>query len=69
MVDSKNNPDNYKTLKISTGDMIKDSRMQRFVPDHVKTKKTCKNAAKKLPFVINYVPNRLRLKKCVIKLL
>ena len=30
--------------------------MLKFVPDHVKTKKMCKNAFKKLQFVIIYVP-------------
>ena len=29
--------------------------MLKFVPDHLKTKKMCKHAAKKLPFVIRYV--------------
>ena len=32
--------------------------MLRFVPDHLKTKKTCKNPVSKLVFVIIYVPNR-----------
>ena len=29
--------------------------MLRFLPDHLKTKKICKNAVKKLSFVITYV--------------
>ena len=49
LVDSKNNPDNYRTINISTGAIIKYPEMLRFVPDHVKTEKTCKNAVKKLP--------------------
>ena len=32
--------------------------MLRFVPEHLKTKKMCKNAVKKLSFVIRYVPHR-----------
>ena len=49
MVDSKNNPDNYKTLKISIGTIIENPEMLRFVPDDLKTKKMCKDAIKKLP--------------------
>ena len=29
--------------------------MLKFVPDHFKTKKMCKHAVKKLPFIISYV--------------
>ena len=32
--------------------------MLRFVPDHLKSKRMCKNALKKLQFVIRYVPHR-----------
>ena len=35
MVDSENNPDNYKTLSISIGAMIKNPEMLRFVPKDV----------------------------------
>ena len=31
--------------------------MLRYVPDQIKTKKMCKQAAEKLPFVIRYVLN------------
>ena len=44
MVDSKHSSDNYKTSKVSIGAIIKDPEMLRFVPDHFKTKKICKNA-------------------------
>ena len=44
MVDSKYSSDNYKTSKVSIGAIIKDPEMLRFVPDHFKTKKICKNA-------------------------
>ena len=32
--------------------------MLKFVPDHLKTKKMCKNAIKKLPFVTWHVLDR-----------
>ena len=44
MVDSKHSSDNYKTSKVSIGAIIKDPEMLRFVPDHFKNKKICKNA-------------------------
>ena len=34
--------------------------MPRFVPDHLGTKKTCKDAVKKLPFIIRYVADRYK---------
>ena len=34
--------------------------MLRFIPDHLKTKETCKNAVKKLPFVIRYVSDQYK---------
>ena len=36
MVDSKNDSDNYRTLKISIGAIIKDPKMLRFTPDHLR---------------------------------
>ena len=54
----------YKPLKISIGAIIKKSKMQkRLVPDHLKTKKICKNAARKLPFVMRYVLDRYQTQK------
>ena len=51
--------------------------MLKFVPDHLKTKKMCNHAIKKLPFLIRYVPGKYKaqqmcdkatkIKKCVIK--
>ena len=61
MVDSKNNPNNYKTPKISIGPIIKE--ILRFVPDNLKTKKMCKIAVQRLLFVINYVPDQYETKK------
>ena len=50
MVDSEYNMGIY-----SIGTVMKNPEMLKFVPDHLKTKKYCKNAVKKLPFVIRYV--------------
>ena len=58
MVVSENSNDNCKTLKISIGTIIKNPEMLTFVPDHLKTKKMCKNAIKKLPFVTWHVLDR-----------
>ena len=58
MVVSENSNDNCKTLKISIGTIIKNPEMLKFVPDHLKTKKMCKNAIKKLPFVTWHVLDR-----------
>ena len=57
MVDSEYSPDKYKSLKISIGAIIKNPEIPRFVPYHLNTKKMCKHAVKKLPFVIRYVPD------------
>ena len=43
--------------KISNGTIIKNSEILKFIPDHLKTKKMCKHAVNKLPFVIIYVPD------------
>ena len=56
MVDSEYSPDNDKSLKISIGAIIKNQEMLRVFVDHLKTKKMCKHAAKKIP------------EKCVLKL-
>ena len=57
MVESEKSPDNYKTLKISIGVIIKNLVKLKLVPDHLRIKKTYKNAVKKLPFLTMYVPN------------
>ena len=58
MVDSM---DIYKSLNINPGTVMRNSEIVKFVSDHLKTKKLCKHAVKKLPSVIS-------LNKCVIKL-
>ena len=60
MVDSKYNRDNYKSLKKSVEAKIKNLEMLRLVPDHLNTKKMCKNAVEKLPFIIRYVRGRYK---------
>ena len=47
--------DIYKSVKISIGTVMKNPKKLKFVPDHLKTGKTCKHAARKLPFVIRYI--------------
>ena len=47
-----------KFLNISIGTVMKNSEMLKFVPDHLKIKKTCKHAVKKLPYLLRYVPDR-----------
>ena len=47
--------DIYKSLNINIGIVMKNPEMLRFVPDHLKTKKRCKHAIKKLPYPLRYV--------------
>ena len=54
MVDSEYSIHNCKSSKISIGAIIKNPQMIRFVTNHLKTKKMCKNVVKKLPFEIRY---------------
>ena len=52
MVNTEYSTDNYKSLRITTGTIIKNPKMISFVPDHFKAKRMCTNAIKKLPFLI-----------------
>ena len=47
--------DIYKSLNINIGTVMKNPEMLKFVPDHLKTKKMCKQAVKKLPYLLRYV--------------
>ena len=49
--------DIYKSVKIGIGNVLKIREILKLIPDYPKTKKTCKYAVKKLPFVIRYAPN------------
>ena len=51
MFESEYSPDNYKSSKTKIETIIKNPKMLRFVPDHLKTKKMCKHADKILSFV------------------
>ena len=44
--------DIYKSLNTSIGTLMKNSEMLKFVPDHLKTKKMCKHAVKKITLSI-----------------
>ena len=62
--------DIYKSLNISIGTVMKNPEMLKFIPDHLKTKKMCKDSVK----IENYFMYQdvllinIRLNKCVIKL-
>ena len=43
--------------------------MLKVVPDYLKTKKMCKNAVKKLPLVIKYVPNQYKTQEICDKVI
>ena len=60
MVDSM---DICKSLNVNIGTVMKNSEMLKFVPDHLKTKKMCKHAVKKLPlknYHIRYAPDQYK---------
>ena len=50
MVDFKYNMDIYISVKVSIGTVMGNPEMLKFVLDHLKTKKMCKHAVKKLTF-------------------
>ena len=50
----------YKFLNISIGTVMKNPEILKFVPDHLKTKKMCKHAIKKLPDLLRYVPDQYK---------
>ena len=53
MLDREYSPGNYKSLKISNEVKIK-KIMLRFIPDYLENKRMCKNAIKKLQFIIKH---------------
>ena len=69
MVISKNSISNYKTLKTSIRVIIKIPEIQTLVSDYLKNKNMCKNAVKKLPFVIMYVLDRHKTQEMCIKVI
>ena len=60
--------DNCKPLKTNIGAKIINPQMLKFIPDHLKTKKMCKDTVKKLPLVIRFVPDRYKTQVCMTKL-
>ena len=46
-----------KSLEISIEKVMENPEMLKFIPDHFKTKKMCKHAVKKLPYLLRYVPD------------
>ena len=68
MVDSEYSMDIYKSVKISIGTVMKNPEMLEIVPDHLKSRKMCKHAVKKSPYLLKYGLINMRLNKCVIKL-
>ena len=60
MVDSEYSMDIYKSVRISIATALKNREMLKFVPDHLKNKKMCKNAVTKLPLGIRYVSDQFK---------
>ena len=52
--------DIFKSLYTNIGTVIKNPEMLKFVLDHLKTKKMCKHAVKKLPYLLRHVPDRYK---------
>ena len=48
----------YKSLNIDIGAVMKNLEIINFVSDHLKTKKMCKHAVKKLPYLLRYIPDQ-----------
>ena len=66
MVDSM---DIYKSLIINIGTIMKNPEILKFVPDHLKTKKMCKHAVKKLLYLLIYVPERYKTQQICDKVI
>ena len=49
-----------KSLNIDIGTVMRNIEMLKFVPDHLRTKKMCKDAVQKLPDLLRYVPNQYK---------
>ena len=52
--------DRCKSLNISIGRVMKNPEILKLVSDQLKTKKSCKHAVKKLPFLLRYIPVRYK---------
>ena len=60
MVDCEYCMGTYKSVKISIGTVMRNSKRLKFVPDHLKTRKMCKHAVKQLPYLLRYVPDQYK---------
>ena len=61
MVDNEYKSDDYRSPKISTGALMKNFKMLKFVPDQLKTKKMCKHGINKLSLAIGFLLIDIRL--------
>ena len=60
MVDRECSIDIYESVKTSIGTVMKNPEMLKLIPEHLKTKKLCKHAVKKLSFLIRCVPDQYK---------
>ena len=60
--------DIYKSAKISIGTVMRNQEMLTFVSDHLKNKKMCKHAVKKLPYLLRYDPDQYKTQQMCVKL-
>ena len=42
---------------------MRNPEISKFVPDHLKTTKMCKDPVKRLPYLIRYVPDQYKTRK------
>ena len=61
--------DVYKSIRISTVTVMKNPEMLKFVPDHLKTKKLCKHAVKKLSYLLRYVHDQYKTQQMYDKVI
>ena len=67
MVNIEYSAEDCKSSKINIGRIMRNSKMLKFVPVHPKTKKMCKHAVKKLPFIIRFFPDQYRTQQICYK--
>ena len=51
---------NINIISINIGILIKNPEMLKFVPNHLKNKKKCKQVVKKLPDLLRYVSDQYK---------
>ena len=52
--------DIFKSLNISSGIVMRNPEIWKFVPDYFKFKKICKHAVKVLSYLLRYVPDQYK---------